>query len=92
MDKTTYGITSHHAQVCHLSNSLQVAEGITDDIQVFVLFIGVPPHLQPVILCMAQHELWDPEEIYMQVHKSPMVHVCTYCISDRTDLNRISPS
>lgn len=54
MDKTTYSMASHHAQVCYLSNPLQVAEGIADDIQVFVLLVGLPPHLQPVIICMAQ--------------------------------------
>ena len=79
MDKTTDSIAVHHAQVCHLSNPLQVAEGIADDIQVFVLLIGLPPHLQPVILCMPQVALSDPQEIHMHLRKSPMGHVSTYC-------------
>ncbi len=62
MDETSYSIAIHHAQVCHLSNPLQVAEGIADDIQMFVLLIGLPPHLQPVILCTKQYTLGQTQK------------------------------
>ncbi len=92
MDKTTYSMASHHAQVCYLSNPLQVAEGIADDIQVFVLLVGLPPHLQPVILCMAQYALSDPEARHMQGHKwSATAHVSLYCVSCTADMNPIRP-
>lgn len=93
MDETTYSIAIHHAQVYHLSNPLQVAEGIADDIQMFVLLIGLPPHLQPVILYMTQYSWSDPEASHVQVHKwSPTAHVSLYCVSYTADMNPIRPA
>jgi len=84
-------IAIHHAQVCHLSNPLQVAEGIADDIQMFVLLIGLPPHLQPVILCMTQNFGQNPGASHMQVHKPPTAHVSLYCVSYTADMHPVRP-
>ena len=41
-----------HSLWTYLPYSLQVTQGIADDIQVLVLLVGLPPHLKPILICM----------------------------------------